>query len=142
MSRTTITEVAGAGIKEREALRVSHQVRLVEPALEGTAALELPDGVYGFTYSPAIAAPLFRDFRYQTFEMHRRAGGEAVLIGFVTAADAAGLRDTVSPSTVTLYHDREGDADVLVVLPLDRIIAHRQYAVRNTAGIELKIHPA
>ena len=127
---------------EREALRTAHEVRLIDPALEGSALHVLPDGVYGFTYSPAIAAPLFRDFRYQTFEVHRRARGGAVIVGFVTAADAAQLRGADSLATVTLFHDRQGDADVLVVIPSDTIAAHRQYAVRNTAGIELKIRSA
>lgn len=42
-------------------------MRLVEPTEEGFGVDRLPDGVFGFTYSPAVAAPLFATFRYRTY---------------------------------------------------------------------------
>jgi hypothetical protein len=140
VSRTTITKIDGSGVEAREALRRQHGVRLVEPQEEGASVKELPDGVYGFSYSPAIAAPLFGTFRYRSFELHRVAG-EALIIGFVTDADAAALAGQ-GGATVQLHHDREGDASTLVVVPYARIVRHRQFSVRDTAHLEVTLGPA
>jgi hypothetical protein len=139
VSRTTITSIDGSGIEARESLRQRHGVRLVEPDEEGAGVRELPDGVYGFTYSPAIAAPLFRTFSYRAFEMHR-VSGEALIVGFVSAADAAEIAGGGAP-TIRLHHDREGDATTLVVIPYARIARHRQHSVRDTAHLELTLQP-
>ncbi|MGE0039574.1 MAG: hypothetical protein AB7H88_14400 [Vicinamibacterales bacterium] len=141
MSRVTITQVAGAGVQDRETIRQANGVRLVSAEEEGTGINALPDGVYGFTYSPALAAPLFRAFRYRTFEMHRLAGAEAIILGCVTRAEADALATATGPVKVNLFHDRDGDSDVMVMIPYSRIAKHRQYSIRNTAGIELEVTP-
>ncbi|MGE3276493.1 MAG: hypothetical protein AB7O67_15375 [Vicinamibacterales bacterium] len=141
MSRVTITEVAGAGVQEREALRKAHQVRLIEPAEEGCGIKDLPNGVYGYSYSPVLAAPLFRTFRYRTYEMHRLADGRAVILGCVSSAEAQALANATGPVVLHIFYDRDADADTMVVIPYDRIRHHRQYSVRNTAGIELTVEP-
>jgi hypothetical protein len=126
----------------REALRREHDVRLVTPEEEGAAAEHLPAGVYGFTSSPALASPLFALRKFRNFEVHRLTSGVCV-IGFVTPADAAALahaqNDTVA---VQLYPDAEGNAEVIVSVSYDRVVQHRQYAVRNAAAINLHIRPA
>lgn len=142
MSRATITDIQNSGLEGREALRREHGVRLVEPHEEGAAIHHLPEGVYGFTHSPAIAAPLFRTFRYRAFEMHRVARGEALIIGYMRAADAERYRTATDEITLTIHHDREGDAETLVAIPYSRIARHRQYSVRNTEGLELQVRPA
>ncbi|MEW6323360.1 MAG: hypothetical protein AB1635_20000 [Acidobacteriota bacterium] len=136
-----LTTVAASGTDARERLRAAHQVRLVEPAQEGTSVEHLPDGVYGFTYSPALAAPLFRQFRYQSFEMHR-ASGDAFIVGFVSPVDANRLREATDVIDLTLQHDVSGDATVLVGLPYSRIVQHRQYSIRNAPGLSVRIRPA
>lgn len=136
-SRTTITSIDGAGVEGREALRRTHGVRLVEPAEEGASIQALPNGVYGFTYSPAIAAPVFRTFRYRSYEMHR-VGGDVFIIGFVTSAEAAGLAGGAT-ATIRLHHDREGAAHTLAVVPYMRIMKHKQFSVRDTASLELTL---
>jgi len=141
VSRAAITNIDGSGMQAREALRQRHGVRLVEPEEEGASVRELPDGVYGFTYSPAIAAPLFRTFRYRAFEMHR-VSGEALIVGFMSAGDAARLAAGGDADPVRLHHDRGADADTLVVVPYARIARHRQYSVRDTAHLELTLGPA
>jgi hypothetical protein len=123
----------------REALRREHAVRLVTAAEEGSAAESLPAGVYGFTGSPVLASPLFADRRFRNFEVHRLATGVS-LIGFVTPAAAAELKhpagDTVS---LRIYPDSEEDATAIVSIPYDRIVQHRQYAVRNADAISLQV---
>jgi hypothetical protein len=136
MSMTSATESA------REALRREHDVRLVTPEEEGVSAEHLPAGVYGFTSSPALASPLFALRKFRNFEVHRLASGVCA-IGFVTPANAAALAhaqdDTVA---VQLYPDAEGDAAVIVSVSYDRVVQHRQYAVRNAEAIHLHIRPA
>lgn len=141
MSRATISGVDARAIADREALRQRHGVRLVQSSEEGSSILDLPDGVYGYTFAPAIAAPLFASFRYRAFEMHRHAG-EALIIGFLSASDAERVRTAAEAVDVILQHDRTDTADTLVAIPYKRIVRHRQYSAHNTVGLELKVGPA
>jgi hypothetical protein len=125
----------------REDLRRAHGVRLVEPHEEGFAAELLPIGVYGFTGSPALASPLFAVPRYRNFEVHRTAGGDVVLVAFVTSAEAQRLASTTGVVHLTAYPDIEGEARAIVAIPYSRIVHHRQYSVRNVAGIALEVRP-
>ena len=123
----------------RKSLRGEHGVRLVNAAEEGSAAESLPPGVYGFTGSPVLASPLFAVRRYRNFEVHRMATG-VHLIGFVPPAAAAALKHPTSDvATVVIYPDAEGDATVIVSIPYDRIVQHRQYAIRNAEAITLQV---
>lgn len=127
----------------REALRRDHQVRLVTADQEGTAADELPAGVYGFTYSPALAAPLFAVRHSRNFEIHRLANGTTAIVGFVTPSEAAELTrpDRTEISMVMVHPDAEGDATAIVSLPYERITHHKQYSVRSASAIALEISP-
>lgn len=138
-SPVVITTVASSGAEARAALRAEHGVRLIEPAEEGFSIDQLPEGVFGFSYSPAIAAPLFAAFRYRTYEMHRLAGGEAVIVGFVATADAARLSNATSLVEITLFHDADDQATALVVIPCSRIAHHKQIATPNQASLNLHI---
>jgi hypothetical protein len=126
----------------REALRREHGVRLVNDSEEGAAAEDLPAGTYGFTGSPLLASPLFATQRYRNFEVHRLAAGPA-LIGFVSAADAAKLtRVHDDILTIRVYPDAEGDASTIVSISYDRVVQHRQYAIRNADALTLQVQPA
>ncbi len=134
-----VTTAASSGVDARQALRAAHGVRLVDPSEEGFAIDQLPDGVFGFTYSPAIAAPLFATHRYRTYEMHRIAGGEALILGFVPAAEAARLRSAAESVDISLFHDVEGQNDTLIAVPYSRIVHHRQIATPNQVSVPLRI---
>jgi hypothetical protein len=126
----------------REALRREHGVRLVDASQEGAAAEELPAGTYGFTGSPLLASPLFAVRRFRNFEVHVLANGPAV-IGFVTPTDAAKLTHDNDPTvTIRLYPDAEGEAAAIVSIPYDRVVQHRQYAIRNADALTLQLHSA
>ena len=128
-----------SGEAARETLRGEHDVRLVTAAEEGSAAEVLPPGVYGFTGSPVLASPLFAVRRYRNFEVHRLATG-VCLIGFVASAAAAELdHPTTDIVTVRIFADKEGDATAIVSIPYDRIVQHRQYAIRNAEAISLQV---
>ena len=87
MSRVVYTELRSTG--DQEALRLTHQVRIVTADEEGTGVNALPGGVYGFTYSPGLpSSPLFAVRRYRSYETHKLQSGEVYIIGFATADDA------------------------------------------------------
>lgn len=136
-----ISVASSSGLEGRAALRAQHRVRLVEPAEEGFGIDQLPDGVFGFTYSPAIAAPLFATHRYRTFEMHRLAGGDALIIGFVPAAEASRLAGATEPVDIALFHDAIEGADTLMAVPYSRILHHRQIATPNQVSVPLRVAP-
>jgi hypothetical protein len=128
-----------------EQLRATHGVRLVQSHEEGTAAADLPEGVYGFTTSPGLAAPLFATRRYRNFEVHRLQGDVAI-VGFVTPREAAGLMedgggqaDADDVIDITLYPNAEGEASVLATVSYSSIVQHRQYSLRNAAGLPLRV---
>ena len=125
----------------REVLRREHCVRVVDDTEEGRAAEDLREGTYGFTGSPLLASPLFAARRYRNFEVHRLATGPAI-IGFVTAADAARLTHTGDVVlTLRIFPDAEGDATTLVSISYDRVVQHRQYAIRNADALTLQVLP-
>ena len=126
----------------RGLLRNTHRVRLVEPREEGSAAADLPPGVYGFTASAGLAAPLFASRRYRNFEIHHCHDGDIVIVGFVTPADARRLRDAPAPLDLMVYPDVEGAATEIVAISYSRITQHHQYSVRNTPGLVLHVSAA
>lgn len=129
------------GEAARERLRQQHQVTLVDPSREGHAIDAQPGGTFGFTFAPAIAAPIFRQHAYRSYEMHRLRSGEAAVVGFVTPAEARRLAGGSDEVDVHLFPAPEGDATELVAITYDRIRQHRQYSVRNGAGITLRVEP-
>lgn len=126
----------------RVALRSAHQVRLVESNEEGSAAADLPPGVYGFTGSPGLAAPLFAERRYRNFEIHHLSDGSVAIVGFATPASAAALSTGREIFAITIYPDGEGDSTEIVAIPYARIVHHRQYSIRNAASMDLQVSPA
>jgi hypothetical protein len=129
----------GRSEDDRDALRQRHRVRRVTSPEEGTAAAHLPNGVFGFTGSPALAAPLFSERRYRNFEVHRRLDGSTVLLGFVTAAEAAAMDQATRQFSVTVFPDAEGEAQTLVVIPHAQIVSHRAVRDPNSAGVVMEV---
>ena len=140
MSRVTYTNVPDT--PEQEGLRAAHQVRVVSTAEEGTGVNQLPGGVYGYTYSPALdGAPLFATRSFRSYEAHKLPSGEVTLIGFASSDAARQL--TTAPQDVTIQvqpHPEEGQ-DVLVEIPYSRIRTHKQYAAPNTHGFTVTVAP-
>lgn len=138
MSRVIYTDTASTA--SQDALRTTHQVRLVSGQEEGTGANALPSGVYGFTYSPGLPnAPLFAVRRYRSYETHKLASGEILLVGFVTSDSAAKLTASEQVS-ILLQPEPEGDANVLTMIPYSRIGRHRGYAAPNEHGFQVTVN--
>ena len=141
MSRVTYANTPST--LDQQTLRTTHDVRLVSPAEEGTGVNGLPEGVYGFTYSPALPnAPLFAERRFRSYETHKIAGGEIYVIGFTDVETAAALASTSSEQTIQIQPEPDGRANVLVKVPYSRIRHHRQYAAPNQHGFTVTVTPA
>ena len=140
MSRVVYSEFSVT--PEQEALRQRHQVRLVDVAEEGSGVNALPNGVFGFTYSPALPnAPLFATRRYRSYETHKTGSGEVFVIGFATVEDAARLQTTLEDVTIVIQPEAEDDRTTMVEIPYVRIRHHRQYAAPNQHGFTVTVRP-
>src|ERR687883_161040 len=114
---------------DQQTLRTTHDVRLVTAEEEGLGVNALPNGVYGFTYSPALPnAPLFAERRFPRHEKHQNAPGEIYVIGFADVETAAAVESTGSERTIQIQPEPDGNASVLVKVPYSRIRHHRQHA--------------
>jgi hypothetical protein len=140
MSRVVYTELRSTS--DQEALRLTHQVKLVEASEEGSGVNALPGGVYGFTYSPGLpSSPLFAVRRYRSYEVHKLASGEIYIIGFATADAARALSTATAEMTTQIHPQPEGNYDVLVTIPYSSIRRHRQYAAPNQDGFTVTVLP-
>ncbi len=141
MSRVVYTDMPATA--DQEALRVTHQVRLVSDGEEGTGVNALPGGVFGFTYSPGLQnAPLFAVRRFRSYELHKLPGGDVFVIGYAKAGIARELSTSTEEMTIQIHPQAEGESDTLVTIPYSRIRRHRQYAAPNQDGFSVTVLPA
>ena len=139
MSRVTYTNTPTTA--DQESLRRAHGVRLVVDAEEGAGVNALPEGVYGFTYSPGLTnAPLFATRRFRSYEIHKHAG-DVFIVGFMTAEAAEKMSSAAEDVTINLRPEPDADATVLVKVPYSRIHNHRQYAAPNQDGFTMMVRP-
>jgi hypothetical protein len=141
MSRVVYTEFHSTS--DQEALRQTHQVRLVAASEEGSGVNTLPGGVYGFTYSPGLpSSPLFAVRRYRSYETHKLPSGEIYVIGFATADAARALSTATEEMTLQIHPQPEGNHNVLVTILYSGIRRHRQYAAPNQDGFTVTVLPS
>ena len=121
-------------------IRSAHQLRPLTEAESGDGVDNLPKGVYGFTYSPALDNfPLFKARDLRCYEGHKLADGSVVLLGFLTAEEKQKLENTAEKATIHLFAELSGDADELVSVPMSRVLGHVEYSQRGGKGLELSI---
>ena len=123
-----------------ESLRAMNQVRLIDQKDEGSAVASLPNGVYGFSYSPQKETPLFRDEKYQCFEVHKLAGGDVHLIGFLTEQDAGRLSANEEVE-VNLYPDPWNEAVKAVSIPFSRMKQIKGPTRHDGNSVSLRLEP-
>jgi len=115
-----------------EALRARHQVRPLQPDEEGFSVTRLPAGVYGFAYAPGQdEVPVFAGHSYHSFEIHKLADGTQFLLGFVTPDEALALQAGQSGTAAILYPAPWGNSQVLVSVPVDRILSPKKLLRRE-----------
>lgn len=140
MSRVNYANIAAT--KEQEMLRISNKVKLIDEALEGTGIDALPEGIYGFTFSPALHnSPVFRAKHFRSYEIHKLEDGLVCLIGFVKTVDANRFKDATETFDILIQPEPEPDSDVLLVIPYSSISQHHQFAVPTDHGIKLAVTP-
>jgi hypothetical protein len=128
---------------DQEHLREELDLRPVTDAEEGLGVNVVPNGVFGFTYSPAVEnSPLYRERRFRCYETHRLRDGTVNLLGFVSAEDAHKLERVADVVEICLQPEPEEDAEVFVVIPHVRIRQHRLMSVRTEHGVTMKVGPA
>src|SRR6187401_2214098 len=141
MSRVVYTEFQSTS--DQEALRQTHQVRIVAGDEEGTGVNALPGGVYGFTYSPGLqSAPLFAIRRYRSYETHKLPSGDVFIVGFAKPDVARELSTASQEMTLQIHPQPEGEYQTLMTIPYSRIRHHRQYAAPNQDGFTVTVTPA
>jgi hypothetical protein len=130
-------------LKEIEELRTQHQVRLVTDEEDGTGIDRLPNGVYGFTYSPASENfPLFKKRDLNSYEAHKLPNGSTLLVGYSNKDEADAVETSKEAAVLHLFPDPKGDATSLVVLPMARVVGHRENSQREGKGFEVRVSPA
>jgi hypothetical protein len=120
-SEITKPEPSPVAHPEIETLRAKHRVAEIAARDEGASVDHLPDGVFGFSYAPQQESPLFRKKMFQSFEVHRVAGGGVFFIGFASEKDAASLRDAGARSEISLHPEPWRDAVKVVAVPRSRV---------------------
>jgi len=116
MGSTSDTAVAAA-----EKLRAERSLRPLQKSEAGTPVRDLPDGVYGFTYSPTFeSTPLFAHKSYRSFEFHKLANGAVEVVGYLTAEDAQRLA-APDAGRVALYPEPWQNAHQLGWVSLNRV---------------------
>ena len=141
MSRVTYTNTPDR--IDQEEIRASHGVRLVSEVEEGTGVNALPDGVYGYTYSPGLPnAPLFAARRYRSYETHKLESGKVFVIAYADASTAQRIASASADVTVRVRPEPSQDAGIIVKIPYSRIREHRQYAAPNQDGFSVTVAPA
>jgi hypothetical protein len=128
--------------RELERIRSAHRLRALTETESGSGVNRLPNGVYGFTYSPAEENfPLFNDRDLRSFESHKLEDGSIFLLGFLTPEDQEAFEKTGGAPTIHLFPEPKGKAVHLACVPLARIVRHVENSVRKGTGLELLLRP-
>ncbi len=128
--------------KEREELRNKNQLRALSDEEEGLGINRQPNGVFGFTYSPAEENfPLFKKKTLRCYEAHKLADGSGVLVGFVTQGESLKLDTGRESVSVHLFPDPVDESVALMSIPMARVLSHKQLSQRGGKGLELEVGP-
>lgn len=115
-------ELNPALTEERSAFRAQFKLRLVTDQENGAPIDRLPEGIFGYTTSPAAdELPVFAQPVFRGFEMHKYAGGEISWVGYVTATEKQAFETGAEPMTLDLYPEPYEQSATLVVIPAGRV---------------------
>jgi len=124
----------------RDVFRKQHQVRLVEAANEGSGIDQQPAGTYGFTYSPAAAAPIFSSRKVMNFEIHKASSGAKFILGYVTSTELADVNKKTHID-LKLYPDTYEQSNQLVCLALEDVHPRQQNSGQPGSPAPLRYEP-
>lgn len=113
-------------------IRAFHNVRDLAGDEEGSSVERLPNGVYGFTYSPGQdEIPVFAKKSFHCFEIHKLNDGSRHILGYVTPSEAAALKSGTVGTEARLYPDPFGQSNELVTVDLRRTLPARRTSARE-----------
>jgi hypothetical protein len=129
--------------EEFEKLRAAHKLRALTPVESGAGVDRLPNGVFGFTYSPCEDNfPLFDSRDLRSFEGHKLEDGVVFLLGFLTREERQTFEKTTEAVTLHLFPEPKGQAGELVRVPVSRVRSHGENSARRGNGLEIQLGPA
>lgn len=102
----------------------------------------LPNGVYGFTYSPGMEAPLFSLDKYHSFEIHKLADGSVRIIGYVTAEKLAQLNNSNDVLEMQVFPGPWGNADKMAVIPGEWVVGTPKAPREDGNPVNFRFVPA
>ena len=138
MSRVTYTNTPDR--VDQGEIRAAHGVRLVDDREEGTGVNALPGGVYGYTYSPGLLnAPIFATRRYRSYETHKLASGDVLVIAYADESAARQIASATTDVTVQVRPEPSPEAGSLVKVSYARIRRHRQISAPNQDGFTVTL---
>ena len=116
----------------KDELRARHGVRLINDDEDGSPVARLPNGVYGYTYSPGQdETPVFNKQPYHSFEMHKLANGSERLIGYISTEEETVLVARKPGTEIRLYPDEFGESTNLVAVDLTNTARARRTPPRE-----------
>lgn len=120
-------------------IRAPRNLRIVDATEDGTGCDQLPNGVYGYTYSPfEDNFPFFVQRELRNYESHKTQDGEVVVIGFLTVEEKSRF-DGQDDATIHLFPEPNGDATEIVSLSSKRVVRRVEYSQRGAKGLEVYI---
>jgi hypothetical protein len=126
--------------KQLEELRAKNQVRPLTEEESGNGIDHLPNGVYGFTYSPLLDNyPLFKVRDLRSYESHKLPDGSALLLGFVTEGESMQLEAGRESVTLHLFAEPTAEASRFVAVPTAHVLSHVEHSQRTDKGLEIKV---
>lgn len=143
MSRLKNPEaMAPATLSEFEAMRGPRNLRLVTAEEDGTGSEQLPNSVYGFTYSPAEDNfPIFQKRELRSYEAHKTADGEVFVIGFLSDEERQKF-DGSQDAVIHLFPEPRDAANKIVSVSMKRLISRAEYSQRAGKGLEMRVRGA
>ena len=114
---------------------------MVEIQEAGAGIAQLPNGIYGFSFSPQQEAPLFEKKMFRNFEVHKLADGAVHIIGFVTEKEYEQFSLSNERAELKLYPDPYAESVKAVSVPVDRAAAMTGPSRDNGNFLKLEINP-
>jgi len=128
---------------ELEALRQTNALKLITADQEGISLSALPNGIYGYTYSPAgEETPLFTQKTFQCYEIHKLHDGSVRLIGYVTPSEHQQIEAGIDPLEFNLYPAPYGESSRIIAIPLARLARAKAPSRSDGNYTRIDINPA
>jgi hypothetical protein len=128
---------------DHETMRVRHEVTPMKPEDEGYSRGRLPNGVFGFTDSPAEKdGGFFSKGGYSVFEVHKLHDGSVSILGYVTPQEAELLNAGVQNVEFSLYPSPNENSGQLIAIPSGRIVKAKPVSYIDVTHLPLIVGPA